>query len=159
MTVVMLSLFDETEIGKATSALEAVVKNRVRKVVDGNPVEVEVRGLEYMNDDPTRVRVLYAKAYSEKLQEVADIIADGIGDAGLAPRRSDRVKIHCTLMNTRYAIEKGKENVIMDVEKLMQKYSEFYFGHITVSEVHLSSRVDPKDENGYYSCVASFKLY
>ncbi|VDM51135.1 unnamed protein product, partial [Toxocara canis] len=29
LTVVMLSLFDETEIGKATSALEAVVKNRV----------------------------------------------------------------------------------------------------------------------------------
>lgn len=32
------------------------------------------------------------------------MIADGIGDAGLAPRRSERVKVHCTLMNTRYAV-------------------------------------------------------
>uniref|UniRef100_F1KX24 Activating signal cointegrator 1 complex subunit 1 n=1 Tax=Ascaris suum TaxID=6253 RepID=F1KX24_ASCSU len=158
LTVVMLSLLDENEKTKAANALEAVVNNRAKKIVDGVPMEVELRGLEYMNDDPTRVRVLYAKAYSEKLQEVANVIADGIGDAGLAPRRSERVKVHCTLMNTRYAIEKGKENDAMDVEKLMQKYGEFFFGHVSVSEVHLSSRVDPKDENGFYACVASFKL-
>uniref|UniRef100_A0A915BHQ9 K Homology domain-containing protein n=1 Tax=Parascaris univalens TaxID=6257 RepID=A0A915BHQ9_PARUN len=158
LTVVMLSLLDENEKTKAANALEAVVNSRAKKIVDGVPMEVELRGLEYMNDDPTRVRVVYAKAYSEKLQEVTDVIADGIGDAGLAPRRSERVKVHCTLMNTRYAIEKGKEIDAMDVEKLMQKYGGFFFGHIFVSEVHLSSRMDPKDENGFYACVASFKL-
>uniref|UniRef100_A0A0M3IER4 KH domain-containing protein n=1 Tax=Ascaris lumbricoides TaxID=6252 RepID=A0A0M3IER4_ASCLU len=145
LTVVMLSLLDENEKTKAANALEAVVNNRAKKIVDGVPMEVELRGLEYMNDDPTRVRVLYAKAYSEKLQEVANVIADGIGDAGLAPRRSERVKVHCTLMNTRYAIEKGKENDAMDVEKLMQKYGEFFFGHVSVSEIEKGKENDAMD--------------
>uniref|UniRef100_A0A0M3IDQ9 Uncharacterized protein n=1 Tax=Ascaris lumbricoides TaxID=6252 RepID=A0A0M3IDQ9_ASCLU len=35
----------------------------------------------------------------------------------------------------RFNIEKGKENDAMDVEKLMQKYGEFFFGHVSVSEV------------------------
>lgn len=40
--------------------------NVYRKILDGKPLEVEVKGLQCMNDNPTKVRVLYAKAFSEK---------------------------------------------------------------------------------------------
>lgn len=35
-------------------------------------IKVNVRGIEIMNDDPSSVRVLYAKIESESLQSLAD---------------------------------------------------------------------------------------
>uniref|UniRef100_A0A0M3K9Z8 Activating signal cointegrator 1 complex subunit 1 (inferred by orthology to a human protein) n=1 Tax=Anisakis simplex TaxID=6269 RepID=A0A0M3K9Z8_ANISI len=136
ITVVMLSLLDKNEIVEATNTLRKHANKCVEEMIRGEGIEVEMRGLEFMNDDPSRVRVLFAKIHSERLQQLVDAIADGFGEVGLAPRRQDRVKIHCTLMNTRYAIEKGiKDNDTMDVRMLMEKYGEFYFGHVTLSEV------------------------
>ena len=44
----------------------SVINGCFRALLEGRSLDVEVRGLEYMNDDPTRVRVLYAVARSEK---------------------------------------------------------------------------------------------
>ena len=35
-----------------------------RDILHGRPVELELQGLEYMNDDPDKVDVLYAKVAS-----------------------------------------------------------------------------------------------
>lgn len=36
------------------------------EILNQNPLEVEIKGLEIMNDDPTRVNVLYALASSDR---------------------------------------------------------------------------------------------
>lgn len=38
----------------------------LREILDGKPLEVKVKGLEIMNDDPTRVNVVYALVSSNK---------------------------------------------------------------------------------------------
>jgi hypothetical protein len=45
-----------------------------RPIVKNEAIAVQVRGIEIMNDDPTRVRVLYAKVGSADniLQKLAD---------------------------------------------------------------------------------------
>uniref|UniRef100_A0A915BI72 K Homology domain-containing protein n=2 Tax=Parascaris univalens TaxID=6257 RepID=A0A915BI72_PARUN len=156
LTVVMLSLLDDDDMQVAAECLERVVGDSVRKMLDGKPLEIEVKGLQCMNDNPTKVRVLYAKASSEKLYELMSTIADAMGDTGLAPRRAETIKIHLTLMNTRYQWKKRKER--MDVEKLLEKYGDFDFGRIVVHSVHISSLMGPKDEDGYYSHIAKFTL-
>uniref|UniRef100_F1L794 Activating signal cointegrator 1 complex subunit 1 n=2 Tax=Ascaris TaxID=6251 RepID=F1L794_ASCSU len=156
LTIVMLSLLDDDDMQLATECLERVVSDNVRKILDGKPLEVEVKGLQCMNDNPTKVRVLYAKAFSEKLDELMNTVADAMGDTGLAPRRAKTVKIHLTLMNTRYLWKKRKER--MDVEKLLEKYGDFDFGRVVIPSVHISSLMGPKDEDGYYSHIAKFTL-
>lgn len=33
----------------------------IRDITEGKPLQLEVKGIEYMNDDPAMVDVLYAK--------------------------------------------------------------------------------------------------
>uniref|UniRef100_A0A0N5AEL8 KH domain-containing protein n=1 Tax=Syphacia muris TaxID=451379 RepID=A0A0N5AEL8_9BILA len=103
-TVVMLSLLDSSYRKAAGRLLETLVRTKIRNILNDKPLDVEVHGLEYMNDDPTNVNVLYAQGKSDLLQSVADEIAKGMKEGGLARQRDDRVKLHLTLMNTRYAV-------------------------------------------------------
>lgn len=156
-TIVMLSLLDSKERAAAAETLKTIVETKVKHLLDGQPLDVNVCGLEYMNDDPTKVNVLYAVAQSERLQEVADEIAKGMKEAGFSRQHEDAVKIHLTLMNTVFAWEKGKK-IYMDVTKLMEKYGDYSFGRLIVTEVHISSLNDPKDDDGYYKSIGSFTL-
>ncbi|VDO48935.1 unnamed protein product [Brugia timori] len=122
------------------------------EILNGKPLEVEIKGLEIMNDDPTRVNVLYALTSSDKLANVVDTIAHAMSDTGFAPQQ-DSVKIHLTLMNTRYMWEKKKKRGRMDVAKLLEKYRNYDFG-----KVHISILNGSADEHGYYSSIGTFKL-
>ncbi|VDD93860.1 unnamed protein product [Enterobius vermicularis] len=156
-TIVMLSLLDSCERVAAAKTLTEVVEDKIRNLIGKEPLDLKVYGLEYMNDDPTKVNVLYAAVRSERVQQVADEIARSMKEAGFSRQDEDSVKLHLTLMNTRYAWEKGKR-IYMDVTKLMEKYSDFDFGKFTVTEIHISSLNDPKGEDGYYRSIASIKL-
>lgn len=45
-------------------------------------IQVNVRGIEIMNDDPSSVQILYAKIQSEALQSIADSMLKRFIDAG-----------------------------------------------------------------------------
>lgn len=45
-------------------------------------INISIRGIEIMNDDPSNVRYLFAKIESEALQQVADGILKRFIDAG-----------------------------------------------------------------------------
>ncbi|VDM41536.1 unnamed protein product [Toxocara canis] len=127
LTVVMLSLLDDDDMQLAAESLEQVISNQVRKTLDGKKLEVEVKGLQCMNDNPTKVRVLYVNAFSEKLDEIMNTIADAMGETELAPRRAKTVKIHLTLMNTRYCVH---------ISSLMgPKDEDGYYSHIAKCEL------------------------
>ncbi|VDK77070.1 unnamed protein product [Onchocerca ochengi] len=157
LTITMLSLLDSDEEKSISNSLETVINTRVREILNGKPLEVEIKGLEIMNDDPTRVHVLYALTSSDELSDVVNTIAEAMSDTGFAPQQ-DSVKIHLTLMNTRYMWEKKKKRGRMDVTKLLEKYRDYEFGKVTITEVHISSLNGSVDESGYYSSVGTFEL-
>ncbi|CAG9535086.1 unnamed protein product [Cercopithifilaria johnstoni] len=157
LTITMLSLLDTNEEKSVSNSLETVINTHVREVLSGEPLEVEVKGLEIMNDDPTRVNVLYALISSDKLVNIANTIAEAMSDTGYAPQQNS-VKLHLTLMNTRYLWEKKKKREKMDVTKLLEKYRNYDFGKVTIAEVHISNLKGPADEHGYYSSIGTFEL-
>ncbi|KAK6104739.1 AKAP7 2'5' RNA ligase-like domain family protein [Brugia pahangi] len=157
LTITMLSLLDISEEKSISNSLEKIINTRVSEILNGKPLEVEIKGLEIMNDDPTRVNVLYALTSSDKLANVVDTIAHAMSDTGFAPQQ-DSVKIHLTLMNTRYMWEKKKKRGRMDVAKLLEKYRNYDFGKVTITEVHISILNGSADEYGYYSSIGTFKL-
>ncbi|VDK79432.1 unnamed protein product [Litomosoides sigmodontis] len=157
LTITMLSLLDTDEEKLVSNSLGTVINTRVKEILDGKPLEVKVKGLEIMNDDPTRVNVVYALVSSDKLVDTVNTIAEAMSDTGFAPQQ-DSVKIHLTLMNTRYMWEKKKKKGRMDVTTLLEKYRNYEFGEVTIAEVHISNLKGPVDEHGYYSSIGTFEL-
>ncbi|TNN03468.1 hypothetical protein fugu_000497 [Takifugu bimaculatus] len=105
LTIGTLALLNDMEVRKACEHLEEC-ENIIRDITEGKPLQLEVTGIEYMNDDPAMVDVLYAKVGvqdgSNKLQVIADRLVEHFVSAGLMVREWDRVKLHGTVMNTRY---------------------------------------------------------
>lgn len=47
------------------------------------PINIQLRGVDCMNDDPTKVKILFAKVVAhEKLQELVDKVDDYFVDIG-----------------------------------------------------------------------------
>uniref|UniRef100_A0A3Q3Q1U4 K Homology domain-containing protein n=1 Tax=Monopterus albus TaxID=43700 RepID=A0A3Q3Q1U4_MONAL len=103
LTIGTLTLLNDMEVRKACEHLQEC-RNFIRDITDGKPLPLEVSGIEYMNDDPAMVDVLYAKVRvkdrSDKLQVIADRLVEHFVSAGLMAREWDRVKLHGTVMNT-----------------------------------------------------------
>lgn len=136
---------------------------------DTSPVFIKVKGLEYMNDDPSQVDVLYAKVHVENhenediLQRISDDIVDFFNKNGLMKKEREHVKLHATLINTRHrkADESGSSSgskdrrpkrISFDARPIMAKYSDFEFGSFTLDSIHLSHRFS-SDSTGYYEPI------
>lgn len=91
-------------------------QNGLDKSVGGKPLMLRVRGLDYFNDDPEQVNVLYAKTVQEGWKEGESnhltAIVNGLYDwftpslYSIKDReqvdKQCRVRLHCTLLNTTY---------------------------------------------------------
>merc|ERR1711874_589346 len=129
----------------------------------------DVAGLEYMNDDPAEVDVLYAKIVDEegRLQQAAEAIVDKFVESGLMGRQYDRVKLHVTLMNTLFRKESGdvgdkndflENRESFDARPVFEKWGGVRLGRVVIGEVHLSQRrAGRRSKEGYYlpSCIVS----
>jgi activating signal cointegrator complex subunit 1 len=76
LTICTLTLLDKSEIEQAKDILDQCKFTFINELVsETKPLRVRVQGLEYMNDDPGDVDVLYAKINpvgGANLQQVAD---------------------------------------------------------------------------------------
>ena len=76
-----------------------------RDVLGDKPVAVKLQGVEYMNDDPSEVDVLYARVIpadgSDSLQRLADGLENKFKERGLMRYNFEHVKLHATVMNTK----------------------------------------------------------
>ncbi|XP_058399217.1 activating signal cointegrator 1 complex subunit 1 isoform X4 [Diceros bicornis minor] len=63
LTIGMLVLLSEQEIQQTCEMLQQCKEEFIDKISGGKPLEVEMAGIEYMNDDPGMVDVLYAKVH------------------------------------------------------------------------------------------------
>lgn len=167
----------------------------VRPVIDEHgKITMKLQGLEIMNDDPSAVRILYAKVESEPFQKIADgiyqyFIKSGKDSSnifqfsptfisialifflfsGLAKREFNRdfVKLHMTLINTKYAAEdddddqitnKQKTTIKFDARPIFEQFGDFDFGTVEIGAICLAIMKTEDKSNGFYSCSTSIKF-
>lgn len=174
LTVNTCTLLSEHEIDQAVSLLEHCRKTFIKDFLNGKKLTVRIKGLEYMNDDPSKVDVLYAKISEvEGSENVIQGIADGIMkkfiDSGYAKKQYDRVKLHATVMNSLRRIDQSIENEFdekkeeksqresFDCRNILKLYGDFDFGVYTLNEIHLSLRFSAAAD-GYYECVSKINI-
>ncbi|XP_017288930.1 activating signal cointegrator 1 complex subunit 1 [Kryptolebias marmoratus] len=172
LTIGTLALLNDTEVRKACEHLQQC-QSFIRDITEGQPLPLEVTGIEYMNDDPAMVDVLYAKVNvkdgSDKLQLIADRLVEHFVSAGLMVREWDRVKLHGTVMNTLFrkdfsAEDSGgagrqtsSEREAFDARSILKKFDSFCFGELELNAVHLSQRYST-DCTGYYTSAGSLRF-
>ncbi|XP_042364445.1 activating signal cointegrator 1 complex subunit 1 [Plectropomus leopardus] len=167
LTIGTLALLNDTEVRKAGEHLQEC-QNFIRDITEGNPLQLEVTGIEYMNDDPAMVDVLYAKVnvkdQSDKLQVIADRLVEHFVSAGLMVREWDRVKLHGTVMNTLFRKDSTVEDTpgrqtmsereAFDARNILKKFGDYHFGGFELNTVLLSQRYST-DCTGYYTSAGS----
>uniref|UniRef100_A0A8C8RIA8 Activating signal cointegrator 1 complex subunit 1 n=1 Tax=Pelusios castaneus TaxID=367368 RepID=A0A8C8RIA8_9SAUR len=168
LTIGTLVLLNEQEIQKACELLQKSKEDFTDKTVGGKPLTVEVAGIEYMNDDPAMIDVLYAKVHmkdgSDKLQLIANRLMEQFVSSGLMMKEWDSVKLHATIMNTLFRKESNaeeqnnaitgklpfKERETFDGRNILKVFENFHFGEVQLNSVHLSQRFST-DSSGYYA--------
>ncbi|XP_019620390.1 PREDICTED: activating signal cointegrator 1 complex subunit 1-like [Branchiostoma belcheri] len=178
LTLTTLVLLTEKEVAAAERVLKECVEDLVSPLLRGKPLQVDVRGIEYMNDDPAMVDVLYAQVHlpdgSDKLQTMADGVVERFVSAGLTEQEYDRVKLHTTVMNTLFRRDpsaspdkssrkagKGrplKERESFDARNVLKIFGDFHFGKTDLNSIHLSERFSSDSKTGYYNCAAAVEL-
>ncbi|KAL6048715.1 hypothetical protein STEG23_004588, partial [Scotinomys teguina] len=138
----------------------------------GKPLEVEMAGIEYMNDDPGMVDVLYAKVHmkdgSNRLQELVDRVLERFQALGLTVKDWSSVKLHATVMNTLlrkdpnaegrynlYTVDGKyifKERESFDGRNILKTFENFYFGSLKLNSIHISQRFTVDSFGNYASC-------
>jgi len=149
LTVGTMVLMDDRERNIAREILQDCKDTIILPKHGDTPFEVEISGLEIMNDDPGEVDVLYAKVNkSQELQQIAELIVDKFVDAGFMRREYDRIKFHVTVMNTLFRKDKndvGDKSIpgnreSFDARTILQLYSDRKFADVEISTIHLSQR-------------------
>ncbi|MBN3312232.1 ASCC1 protein, partial [Atractosteus spatula] len=167
LTIGTLALLSDMEVTKACD-LAQQCQGFIKDVTGGQPLPLEVVGIEYMNDDPAMVDVLYAKVQpkdgSDKLQAISDRLVEHFVSSGLMIKEWDRVKLHATVMNTLFrkdpsAEDKGgpaagrqnmRDRESFDARNILKKFGTYYFGEFDLNSVHISQRYST-DGSGYYT--------
>ncbi|CAL1545826.1 unnamed protein product [Lymnaea stagnalis] len=173
LTLGTLVLLNDNEIEKATSLLKACEEELIKPFLQNETLQVPICGLEYMNDDPAEVDVLYAKVQpgksSQRLQELVDIIVNKFTSEGVVKREHDHVKMHVTVMNTLMrkdpsAISENqsakhgiKLRESFDAREILKTFQDFNFGSQHIASIQLSQR-HSTNVNGYYNCASYISL-
>jgi len=170
LTVGVLALMDDYEREKAKTLLQECKESVIRPILGTEPLQIKIQGLEIMNDDPAEVDVIYAKIQSEDvsgnndddaLQKISDGLVQKFVAAGLMAKQYDRVKLHMTVLNSKFrnrmedefeGYKMGAKRDKMDARSVMAQFAQHDFGQVRVNEIHLSQRRNGKrsQENYYF---------
>ncbi|KAK6194383.1 hypothetical protein SNE40_000024 [Patella caerulea] len=175
LTIGTLVLLSDREIHRATSLLQQCLEDLVEPILKDKKLRLDVQGLEYMNDDPNAVDVLYARLLGDqdldRLQSLVDRMVDKFTSANLMQREYERVKLHITVMNTLMrkdptgvSVARGrqdgkppKDRESFDAASIIRKFGDYKFGTHHIDSVHISSR-SAVGASGYYQSVAFIQL-
>ena len=171
LTICTAVLLNKDEIDQACDLLDEWRSGCDKNLTNPKALRVNIRGLEYMNDDPSSVDVLYAKVVSESrpspIQTIADDLMNKLCDSGLSKKQynSEQVKLHATVINSLKRQDNScsaepttkKERESFDARNILKHFGDYDFGHYVLNEIHLSLRFSVAP-NGYYECVHKIKL-
>lgn len=174
MTLGTLVLLSQTEIQRARDLLSHCLEELVKPMLQGSPLFVDIQGLEYMNDDPAAVDVLYAKIQpgpeADNLQMLVDRLVEKFVAANLIQRQYERVKLHITVMNTLFRKDTcgtsepqrnprmpQKDRESFNAVSILEKFGKFGFGSYNIDRIELSQR-HSTSQSGYYESSARLTL-
>lgn len=134
---------------------------------------VRLAGLELMKGSPSAAEVLHMKVSdpeakgdaTDRLMKLSNGIIAAFVEEGLVDEseRRQQLKLHVTLLNTRYRRSEATKNssesarVPFDARPFLALSASVDLGAHVIREVHLSER-GKSDVSGYYHCVAKIKL-
>ncbi|XP_051153858.1 activating signal cointegrator 1 complex subunit 1 isoform X2 [Leptopilina boulardi] len=165
LTLDVLKLMDENERQAAAKKLIDCKKDIIDPFLkDNGPINLVIKGIEIMNDDSSEVKILYAKVVDSEnvFQTLADNIVKYFVKDGLINPKYNCVKLHMTIMNTKFALKDDKESVkgdwgTFDATNIMKIHKDTYFGGVKLSTIHLSQR-NTRNEFGYYKDTAKIDV-
>ncbi|KAJ8916247.1 hypothetical protein NQ315_016387 [Exocentrus adspersus] len=173
LTVIVFALSDDREKAEAIAALEEYRNTVLSPLLEKTgPLKLRVEGIDYMQSNYKKTDVLYAnvKIINEteevNFQKIVNDIADYFYERGLVLRHTDNVKLHMTLINTKYRKESDNpspsrkrwvKRVSFDASSIMEKYKDFVFGESDFDSIHLSL-ISSKGEDGFYKPLSIIKI-
>jgi len=159
LTILMLKLFTQKDIDQATSILQEL-KPKIYDILNTRTLMVKFKGLEIMNDDPSQVDVLYLQVHEtelgDRLEKLTKLIVDTYKGYSMVTEEQDKkVKLHATLMNTRYRRPEQEEKYQRErfnAHGIITKYENIDFGTYRLENIHLSQR-GAFDKTGFYQSL------
>ena len=82
-------------------------------------------------------------------------------DAGLCQKQYEKVKLHVTVINTKYRREEEPSSTVstlrlkqqretFSAKDILSSYHDYNFGQANIDKIHLSISGAKKDSSGYY---------
>ncbi|XP_018562630.1 activating signal cointegrator 1 complex subunit 1-like [Anoplophora glabripennis] len=173
LTIIVFALSDEREKAEAVKALEEYKDTVLCPLLEKTgPLRLRVEGIDCMQSNYKKTDVLFAnvKIINEtdegNLQKIANDIANHFYEKGLVLRHTENVKLHMTLINTKYrkspdnpspSRKRWVKRESFDASLIMQKYKDFVFGECDLDSIHLSL-ISTKGEDGFYKPLSIIKI-
>ncbi|KAF7257272.1 hypothetical protein EG68_05776 [Paragonimus skrjabini miyazakii] len=160
-TLVPLLLANESEVLQACDLLKQFFEaTEHRDKISGCPLRLTIQGLEYMNDDPNKTSVLYAKVAPspdrERLQNLTNALDRLFEEHNLTGSKIQRpdgnVLLHMTVMNARLASRSTSNgDSQFSVVGVMRECGNFVFAKdLLFDQIHLSV-MGSQDGDGFYT--------
>ncbi|XP_003746121.1 activating signal cointegrator 1 complex subunit 1 [Galendromus occidentalis] len=186
LTVCCLCLFDKNEEAQAIEILQTC-DELIKGSLGNEPFNIEVRGLEIMNDEPSEVNVLYAKVFEQdrsdagRLQILCDSIVERFRQSGflrnkLASSR-EKLKLHMTLINSKFSEDptavddpsqslnqrsvgskQERKSSPFDATNILKNFGDFRFGMVQLDRVELNVVSISEPGTGYYRKLKHLRL-
>lgn len=173
LTLAVLRMYTPNEEARAASVLEECLKIASQEVGSAT-LAIRLQGIDCMNDDPSAVKVLYAKVTevggSDRLQRFVDALQNAYLKRApdlIKNEPRDSVKLHATVMNTSFKmgaaaeqagkLERARRTATFDATKLFAKFREFDFDQLDVTGVKLCRRGE-YGQDGFYVSLADYPL-
>jgi len=175
LTMGVMVLMSEKEIERAAAVLQELQGEIQSNFINQEPLKVILEGVDCMNNDPSKVVVLYAKVKladgTDRLQRMADHIVEKFVSVGLMRKEYDSVKLHATVINTNFKEEADKNQDVtsnkpenrrhkvtyFDARKVFELCDNFKFGEVDCTVLHLSKR-GQYGPDGFYHCESFVQL-
>lgn len=167
LTIGMLHLFDDADKQRAVEALDYCKETIINPIIEQHgQINIRLQGIKIMNNDSANATVLYATVANaeEALQELADRIANHYTDIGLLKKERDQIKLHVTLMNTKFQMKNEEHSkrykskkITFDATEILKAHEDTFFGEVTLKQIHISE-LGTIGDNGYYQATGKINV-
>lgn len=170
LTLCLTPFINDAEVIEALPKIEDIVYDLKKKYFgEERSVKIILECLEYMNDDPSEVDVLYAKVRlpdnSNRLQKMINELVDAVSSSGYVKKQYDNVKLHATIMNTlfrensrsiqdRNRTQRTKDRITFDAKKILELFGDMRFGEVLFQSIDISLK-GSYDKDGRYKTIGS----
>ncbi|XP_066153593.1 activating signal cointegrator 1 complex subunit 1-like [Euwallacea fornicatus] len=167
VTIDVFALLNEFEKEQAVMALQEYKDHLSELVTMMGPLRLDISTLDCMNSNVKKVDVLYAnvkllnESQEYNLQRIVNEISAHFYHKGLVKNWKENVKVHMTVINTKYRKERKlprrRRRQSFNATKILEKFKDYSFGQCDFDSLHLSD-IMLKGKDGFYKPLAVVKL-